>query len=82
MPSVSALSRDPNMAAQSGLTADAVAPFAIAQTKNPAPRRNAVCLFFQKIVGLGSEEELFLVVAFVPAVNHFKPPSMAKEIFV
>ena len=39
-----------------------------AQTKNPAPRRNAVCLFFQKIVGLCSEEKLILIVAFVPAV--------------
>ena len=47
---------------------DAVAPFPVTQTENPAPRRDAVRLLSQEIVGLGSEEELFLVVAFVPAV--------------
>ena len=47
---------------------DTVAPFPVTQAENLAACRNVVRLFFQEIVGLGSEEKLVLVVAFVPAV--------------
>jgi hypothetical protein len=52
---------------------DAIAPFAIAQAENLAAGRDAMGLITKKIVRFGSEEELILVVAAIPAVNHYSP---------